>query len=123
MKLNIKTTNVTLTPQISEYVTKRLEKIETIVRDDPSVLCDVELARTTEHHQKGDIFKAEIHLVGAGRNCYSSSEKVDLFTAVDDVRDEILRELKAGKGKRISLVRRSGARVKNMIRGMWPWRK
>jgi len=123
MKLNIKTTNVTLTPQISEYVSKRLEKIETILGDDPSIQCDLELARTTEHHQKGDIFRAEIHIVGAGRNCYSSSEKSDLLMAVDDVRDEVLRELKAGKGKRISLVRRSGARVKSMMRGLWPWGK
>lgn len=123
MNINIKTTGVTLSPAISDYVAKRLKKVAKIAGRDPSVVCDIELGRTTEHHQKGNIFRAEIHIVGAGKNAYASAEEDDLYSAIDKVRDEILRELKSGKGKRISLIRRSGARVKNMIKGLWPWRK
>lgn len=121
MNTNIRTTNVALVPAISEYVDKRLKKIEKLLADDKSVQCDIEIGRTTEHHQKGDVFFAEIHIVGAGKNAYARAEKQDLYTAIDAVRDEILRELSAGKGKRISIIRRSGARVKNMVKGLWPW--
>jgi hypothetical protein len=31
--------------------------------------------------------------------------------------------LHASKGKRISFVRRGGAQVKAMMKGMWPWGK
>jgi len=123
MNTNIKTTNIVLSPAISEYVTKRLEKIEKIVREDPSARCDVELAKTTDHHQKGEIFRAEIHIVAKNLNIYVSSEKDDLFTAIDSVKDETLQELISKKGKKISLIRRSGTRVKNMLKGLWPWGK
>ena len=123
MNINIKTTAISLTPAISEYVSKRLEKIGKLLANDAPVQCDVELGRTTEHHNKGNIFRAEIHIVAAGKNLYASSEKDDLYVAIDAVKDDILSELKAGKGKKISLIRRSGARVKNMMKGLWPWKR
>lgn len=123
MNINIKTTAVTLTPAITSYVNKRLAKIASFLEDDTTAQCDIELGKTTEHHQKGNIFRAEIHIVAANKNAYASSEQRDLYTAIDDVRDEILRELKTDKNKRISVIRRSGARLKNMVKGLWPWRK
>ncbi|MFA6405054.1 MAG: ribosome-associated translation inhibitor RaiA [Candidatus Paceibacterota bacterium] len=122
MNINIKTTNVTLTSAISDYVEKRLKKISKLLNHDGSAQCDVELAKTTEHHQKGEIFKAEIHIVGIGKNIYASSDNIDLYSAIDSVRDEILRELKSNKEKRLSFVRRGGAQVKAMIKGLWPWK-
>lgn len=123
MNINLKATNISLSPAISEYVDKRLKKVSKIVGPDPSVQCDIELARTTDHHQKGEIFRAEIHIVGASKDIYASSEKEDLYAAIDDVRDEVLRELKTKKEKQISLIRRGGARMKAMIKGLWPWGK
>lgn len=116
-------TSIVMTPAISDYVSKRLKKVDGILSNDPAAQCDVELAKTTEHHHKGEIFRAEIHIVGAGKNVYASAEKDDLYAAIDAVRDEVLRELKAGKGKRISLIRRSGARVKGMVKGLWPFNR
>jgi ribosomal subunit interface protein len=123
MNTNIKLTNIVISSAISDYVNKRLKKVENILSNDASVQCDVELGKTSSHHQKGDIFRAEIHIVGAGKNAYASAEKNDLYAAIDDVKDQVLRELKAGKGKKISLIRRSGARVKDMVKGLWPWGK
>ena len=122
MNTNIKATGITLSPAISEYVSKRLVKIGGLLEQDKSAQCDVELGKTSEHRQKGDIFRAEIHIVGAGKNAYASAEKQDIYAAIDAVRDEILHELRSGKGKRVSLIRRSGARVKNMVKGLWPFR-
>lgn len=121
MNTNIKTTNITLTPAISEYAGKRLSKIAKLLEADPTVQCDIELGRTTSHHNKGDIFKAEIHIVGAGKNLYANAEMDDLYTAIDAVQEEILTALRADKGKKVSLIRRGGARVKGMIKGLWPW--
>lgn len=123
MNTNIKTTNISVTPEISSYIEKRIDKINKLVGNDPSAQCFIELGRTTEHHQKGEIFRAEIHIVAAGKNCYTASEKGDLFSAIDDAREEMLRELRAVKGKKISLIKRSGAKVKNIIKGFWPWGK
>lgn len=123
MRTNIKTTNITLTDAISAYVNKRLEKIGKLIGDDTSVQCDVELGRTTAHHNKGEIFKCEVHLVGSNINIYNSVDREDLYAAIDEVQDSVLRELKSGKEKYVSRIRRGGARIKNMMKGLWPWGK
>jgi ribosomal subunit interface protein len=120
MKINIKTTGVTLTPDISDYVEKRLVSVDKFFINDPSTQCDIELARTTGHHNKGDIFRAEVHIIAKDKNIYASAEKEDLFIAIDNVRDEVLREIVTLKDKRQSVLRRSSAKIKNMIKGFWP---
>ena len=121
MNINIKATDIVLSAPISDYANKRLRKISKLLGRDSGTHCNVELAKTTGHHQKGPIFKAEIHIIGAGKNIYAVSEKEDLYAAIDAVRDEVLRELKTKKEKRVSFIRRGGARVKAMVKGLWPW--
>jgi ribosomal subunit interface protein len=122
MNINLKATNITLSPSISEYTDKHFKKVSKLLRDNEAVQCDIELARTTEHHNKGEIFRAEIHIVGGGKNLYASSERSDLYVAIIAVRDEILRELKSKNDKSRSFIRRGGARVKAMVKGLWPWK-
>lgn len=121
MNTNLKAGTIQLTPAITEYVDKRLQKVAKLLDNDPSLRCDVELSRTTGHHNKGDIFRAEVHIVGAGKDIYVAREESDLYAAIDVVRDEVLREVKANKAKQISLVRRGGARMKAMVKGLWPF--
>jgi putative sigma-54 modulation protein len=122
MNINIKTTNISLTPAISEYIDKRMEKISKLVESDPTIKCDLEVGRTTSHHNKGDVFKAEIHIVGSHKNAYASAEETDLYSAIDIVRDDIVRSLTGAKEKYASRLRRGGARVKGMMKGLWPWK-
>ncbi len=56
-------------------------------------------------------------MTGKDKDLYASAEETDLYKAIDMVRDEILREVRADKSKKISLVRRGGAKIKDMLRG------
>ena len=58
---------------------------------------------------------------GPGLDAYASAEHEDLYSAIDEVRDDIVRDLRSKKGKRLSYIRRSGARVKDMVKGLLPW--
>ncbi len=118
MHINIKTTNITLTEAISDYTSKRLDAITSFFKDDTTVKCDVELGKTSNHHKNGDIFRAEIHIVGKDKDHYASAEETDLYKAIDIVRDEMLREVRTGKEKKISLLRRGGAQIKNILKGI-----
>jgi ribosomal subunit interface protein len=117
MNINIKTTNITLTEAISDYTSKRLDAITQLLKDDPTVRFDVELAKTSNHHKNGDIFRAEILVVGKNKDLYAASEEEDLYKAIDMVRDEMLREVRQGKEKKISIIRRGGAKLKEIIKG------
>jgi len=123
MNINIKMTGgITLTPAISEYINKRLEKVSKLLELDSVAQCNIELGRTTGHHNKGDIFRAEIHIVGSHKNIYASSEQSDLYAAIDVARDDVARKLTCSKEKYTARVRRGGARVKAMMKGLWPWK-
>ena len=85
-------------------------------------MCDVELARTTAHHQTGDIFRAEIHLHVAGKYLNAVSEEAAIFAAIDDAKDEMARSLKAYKTKRVTLLKKGSTQIKAMLQG-WFKRK
>jgi ribosome-associated translation inhibitor RaiA len=43
-------------------------------------------------------------------------EKEDLYAAIDEVKDEIVREVTGGKKKRETLIRKGGAKIKSIIK-------
>ena|SRR3990167_4422859 len=117
MRLQIKATGISLTSSIEEYVNKKISLIEKHISSlDTDALVSVEVARTTRHHKSGDIFKAEIRVRAGGKEYYAASEKEDLYVAIDDVKDEIVRELVSSKDKSATLLRRGGAKMKEIIK-------
>jgi len=118
MQIQLKATEIELTEQLKDYAEKKVLALSKYLSEsNEEATASVELAKTTAHHRKGDVFRAEISLRSHGEQYYASSEKEDLYTAIDTVKDDILRELVSSKDKRISLVRRGGARIKNIIKG------
>jgi putative sigma-54 modulation protein len=119
MKINEKGTNMKISSEIKDYLYKKLAHIEKFLDpNDQSVMCDVELGKTTNHHKGGEVFKAEINLHIAGKNLRAVSEMEDLFAAIDVAKDEMIRELQLNKEKRVSSVKRGGAKIKNIIKGV-----
>jgi putative sigma-54 modulation protein len=119
MNINIKGTNIGLTPAITSYIEKRLEPAGKFLEGDSSAICNFEVAKTSRHHKSGDIFRAEAHIVAAKRDIFVESEQGDLYAAIDVVRDEIIHRLSSDKGRRLSRMRRGGMAVKNIIKGLW----
>ncbi|MCH7530038.1 ribosome-associated translation inhibitor RaiA [Patescibacteria group bacterium] len=119
MHINIKATHITLTPEASEYLDKRLASLEKLVDpNDTSAMADVEVGKTTMHHQSGDVFRAEINIRTAGKQFRAVAEEGTLYSAIDKARDEILREMRRNKQKRLHLLKRSGAKVKEFTRDL-----
>ncbi|MEY2664334.1 MAG: hypothetical protein RIT04_142 [Candidatus Parcubacteria bacterium] len=119
MNTNIKGTNIQLTDAINDYLAKRFQAIEKFLVADTTVQCDIELSKTTDHHKHGDIFRAEVHIVGKNRDIYVTAEKSDLYAAIDEVRDEVFRNITSSKDKQISRIRKGGARLKNSIKNFF----
>lgn len=117
MKINIKATAIELTPAISDYVSKKISTLEKYTTN-PDTVAQVEVGRTTQHHKSGEVFKAEVHVVGAGLDLYAMAEHSDLYAAIDQVKDEIVRSTIQTKGRRETLARRSGQMVKNVMKGL-----
>lgn len=109
-----------ITAEIRDYLYKKLAYLEKFLSaTDGGVLCEVELGKISQHHNKGDIFRTEINLHFAGRNLRAVSEKDELFASIDVAKDEMVRELQSNKDKRVSLMRHGGAKIKNFIKGIF----
>ena len=79
---------------------KRLQSIEKLIDpNDTSAIFDVEVGKTTNHHQTGSIFRAEINLHIALKQFRATSEEETLFNAIDKAEKEIVNEVRRAKGK------------------------
>lgn len=116
MNISIKATNLELTPALKDYAEKRLQSIEKLTAGEPTIVVDIGM--TSAHHKSGDIYKAEVRVTTPlGKQYFASSQKADLYEAIDDVRNEIVRELSSAKGKKETLFRRGSQKVKDLLKG------
>ena len=117
MRINEKGTNMQITAEIKDYLYKKLEHLEKFIDPtDESVLCEVELGKISRHHKNGDVFRTEINLHIAGKNLRAEAEKDELFASIDVAKDEMARELKANKDKKVSLLKKGGSKIKGIIK-------
>jgi putative sigma-54 modulation protein len=119
--MNIKTRaiNFDLTDAINDYVNKKLSSLEKFVGGAGEVLCEVELGRTTKHHNNGDVFKAEVNMFVSGTSqVYAVTEQADLYSAIDLVKDDVERQLVAGKSKKETLFRKGAGKIKNLLKSL-----
>lgn len=123
MNTKIRSINFEITPAIDEYITKKISSLEKFLEVSEGSLCEVEIGRTTKHHNSGDIFRAEINLTQPGtKQVYAVAEEVDLYTAIDVVRDEAERSIISRKTKSDTLFRRGATQVKNLLKRV-NWRR
>jgi putative sigma-54 modulation protein len=117
MNTNIKATNIDLTSAINDYVIKRLSSFKKFVKEG-EIIAYIEVGKTTNHHKQGDIFRAEFNIEISGNKFYSFSEKEDLYSAIDEAKEEIFRQITNNKDKRQTLFKRGAKSVKKMLKGI-----
>ena len=116
MNIRTNTNGIELTESISSYIEKKLITIERLLQHvPPETLIEVEIEKDSKQ-RKGQGFRAEISIVLPNKRLYASAEHDDLYAAIDEVKDEILSELKKQNTKRRDIVRRSAARTKQIFR-------
>ena len=124
MKINLKTKNFSPTQAIKTYLEQKINSLDKFLPNGESISADIELAKTTKHHQKGDVFRAEVNLnvpglpAGRpGRLIRAAAEKWNLMVAIDTVRNELQREIRDNKEKNLSLYKRGARILKKLLRG------
>lgn len=91
--------HIELTDAIKKYVEDKLQVVAKLTtKFEP---CDVQadVGKTSEHHRKGDVFKAEFNLSIPGVKLRSEAKKDDLYAAIDVAVNELRRQVKDYKEK------------------------
>ncbi len=116
--INIKAINIELSNSINKYINKRINIIIEKFASRVPVSCFVEVERTTNHHKQGDVYKAEIKMNINGVNFITASEREDLYKAIDDAKEQLVRKITQRKGRNKTLFKRGATSIKKMLKGI-----
>ncbi len=120
LSFNIKATNLTLTPELRDFVEHRFTSLAGLIdMSDPTLKVQIEVGRTTRHHAQGLVYRAEFNVRSRRGLSRTVAERADLHAAVNDARDELEVSLSRAKGRYRSFVRRSRRAVKDLLRGWY----
>jgi len=118
MNINIKTSNIDLTPAIDAYVRTKVEafgKLLDISNSQVFIYVELEKTRPNEHHDD-DLYRAEITVDNVGEVIYADAAASDVYAALDVVKDEILRKINRTRSKKRDIFRRGMTKIKSMLR-------
>lgn len=123
MNIIIKGTNLELHEDLKNYVNEKIGGLAKFIDNDNAdtsgVTARVELAKTTQHHQQGDIYKAEVNLQLPKKMLRNVAESDDIYKSIDDVKDELKIMINEYKDARTSRIRK-GARMIKKLKGISP---
>ncbi len=129
MKIVIKTTNLKLTRELRNYIKEKINSLEKFAKifqkenyyngffakGKPRVEVWTEIGKTTLHHQKGPVFRAEAQMRLPGKSLRAESERKDLKLAITEIKDELQRQLKQYKNKLTARTKRRARVLKKSI--------
>ena len=109
MKINTKATNLDITSSLTAYIEKKLGGIAKFIkRFDEDGVAEIwlEVGRTTRHHHKGNVFRAEADLRLPHKILRAEANSADIRTAIDLLRDKLHLEIEKYKTRTNSRIRR-----------------
>jgi putative sigma-54 modulation protein len=107
MQINIKSSNFELTEAIRSYAQKKIDKMEKFLGTTKVITAEIELEKTSNHHNKGEIYRAEINLELPQELLRIEKTEKDLYKAIDKAESHMVLLLKKYKEKRIDRKKKS----------------
>jgi ribosomal subunit interface protein len=121
LNISIKGLHMPLTDALTDYIHDKLSSLEKFIH--PHAHVAVEIGRPSKHHKKGDdIYLAEITVDSQGNTYFIQTTEGELLAAIDRARDEMVELIKAGKGKKHTLLKKGRMMLKQLTKkGFYGW--
>ena len=118
MHINIKTTKFDISENIREYIFKKMDKVSRLIKSFKLPQeAEIEIARTTEHHQKkDDLFLAEVNLKVGGILLRASAKEWDVKVAIDAMHKNLEAEIRKFKDKKVAGYKKGARKAKEIMR-------
>jgi ribosomal subunit interface protein len=118
MDIRIKTTDYQMAPEVSVYLDDRLRHLEKFLADEgDTARCEVELGRDGHAKHGKNIWFAEIQIIHPGFKLIRATNRSESMNgAIDDVKEEVERQLRKEKQLHTRILRRSGSFAKRLLR-------
>jgi ribosomal subunit interface protein len=119
MNTRIKSTDYQITPEVSDYLNVRLLTLEKLLGEHAEVArCEVEVGLDAGGQKHGEhMWFAEITIrTPGGPNARATNRAASINAAIDDVKEEVERQLRREKQTHIRIIRKSGAVIKRLLK-------
>lgn len=101
MNINIKAVNFELTPEINDYLNKKLSSLDKFVKEgDEGAYANVELGKSTNRRKNGNIFFTEINFKIDNEDMRVRADEESLIASMDKAKDKALEVLRERKGRK-----------------------
>lgn len=113
--INFKATSTELDESLADMVTDKFKSFEKFIGNETDVKCDVEFEKVA-NQQSGRVYRVETNLWIAGRLYRAEATENSYEIAIDEVRDELDKELRRDNDRHMSLIKKGGRKIKEMLR-------
>jgi len=110
-QINFKFNTVENSDQLSTLVTHKLESLGKFIKNGVPSLCEVEFEKIAEQ-KNGKVYRVETNLTINGTLYRAEATEESFERAIDEMRDELGKEIRRSKDKRDSLIKSTGRKIK-----------
>lgn len=108
-----------LTDAIKAYLVEKMSSLEKYINhSDDQTTFNARLGKTTNHHNHGKIFYAEVSIHTPEKNFGARMEAEELYEAIDLLKDELATNITHYKDKARALARKEEQKFKQEVRSI-----
>jgi len=119
MQINIKAKDLELTGDLKEFINQKVKHIEKFLHlsGDQQATAEVEIGKEFgKHHKHGNTIYGEINLSVWGKLFRARELAEDKKVAIEQVVEEIVRQVRRDKEKKLDLFRRGAGQIKKLLK-------
>ena len=113
--IQFKATNTELEGRLQDLMEQRLHTLEKYLGDETDIRCEVEFEKVTSQNT-GEIYRVETNLFVAGKLFRAESTEMNFEEAIDEVRNELDKELRRHNSKKDTMKKKGGQSIKKMMK-------
>ncbi len=112
--INFKYNGLDEVQQLAPLVEQKFEAFEKYVKEGASVTCDFEFEKVAPQ-QSGDIYRTEANLMIDGTLYRAEATEASFEKSIDELRDELDKELRRAKSKQVTMDKQAGRSAKEQM--------
>ncbi|MDA8596931.1 ribosome-associated translation inhibitor RaiA [Candidatus Pacebacteria bacterium] len=113
--ISFKATSTEMDESLQQLVDQKFSSLDKFIGDETDVKCEVEFEKVAPHNS-GEVHRVEANLWLHGTLYRAEATESSFEVAIDEVRDELDKELRRANDKRDTLVKDGGRKIKEMMR-------
>lgn len=110
--------NVSISEEIREYVGRHYKTFERFLDPMEDREIDLVVSKVTAH-ERDDMYRVEAQFMFRLGDFFATATAPDIMTGINEVKEELMREVTAMKGKKRTMIRRGAQKMKQIAKGIF----